>query len=148
MTNRFIELQEKYFENMLTPDEEAEFAELLSLNKNLKEEFEEQKKIKEALNKMRFKNPDNEIWDGYWQNIYNRLERKFAWAVLAAGLFLLLIFAAYNFIDEFLFKDFSTPLIVKIGIALSIAGGLVLIISVIREKIFTFKNDKYKEIQR
>jgi hypothetical protein len=45
-------------------------------------------------------------------------------------------------------KDTQTPGIIKFGTAAVIIGILVLLFSVLREKIYTHKKDKYKEVQR
>ena len=74
-----IILIEKYFANSLTANEQLEFEKLLLTDLNFKNEFEEQLKIKEVLNQMKLKNPEKEIWDKYWLNTYNLLERRVAW---------------------------------------------------------------------
>ena len=60
MNERFIILLEKYFENELTVSESQEFETLKNSNAKLKQEFEEQKTIKEVLKKMTLKNPSRE----------------------------------------------------------------------------------------
>ena len=62
MNERFIYLIEKCFDNELNVDEKTELN-LLLQNKDLKNEFEEQKRVKEVLNKMKLKNPSVEVWD-------------------------------------------------------------------------------------
>ena len=44
--------------------------------------------------------------------------------------------------------DTDLPMIVKIGIFSAILGVVVLLISVIREKFFLRKNERYKEVTR
>ncbi len=56
MNERFIILQEKYFDDMLTTEEKIEFDNFLKTNAELKTEFEEHKRIKEVLRKMRSMN--------------------------------------------------------------------------------------------
>ena len=96
---------------------------------------------------MKLKNPSSEIWDGYWEKTYNKVERGIGWLAVFIGVLILLGFASIELIDQF-FNDNSTPLIVKVGSTFLIFGALVLLFSVVREKLFTFKTDKYKEIQR
>jgi hypothetical protein len=148
MNERFIYLTEMYLEEQLNEIEKNELFELLEKDTLLKEEFNEQIRIKEVLNKMRMKNPSNEVWDNYWLSIYNRTERKIAWIFFLAGALILVAFGAYNFVEEFLIKDDTTPLLIKWGVALLIVGLLILFVSIIREKLFTYKNDKYREVQR
>ena len=147
MDERFIKLLEDYFEGKLSDQDKIEFEKLLEKNDLYKNEFEEQKQIKEALNSMKLKEPSEEVWDSYWEKTYNKLERSIGWLAIFIGMLLLLGFASVEVVDQF-FNDNSTPIIIKIGTVALVFGVLVLFFSVIREKFFTYKSDKYKEIRR
>ncbi|MBT8381696.1 MAG: hypothetical protein KJO59_05010 [Ignavibacteria bacterium] len=147
MNDRFIILQEKYFDGMLTTEEKIEFDNLLKTNAEIKTEFEEQNRIKEVLRKMKLKNPSREVWDSYWMGIYNRIERGIAWVVISVGALIFFGYASYEAVNAFI-NDTQAPPLAKFGITLLIFGALILIFSIIREKIFTSKRDKYKEVQR
>lgn len=147
MKEKFILLLEQKLSGQISEEDNKEFESIISQDKSLKSEYEEQLKIKEALNKMRFKNPSNETWDNYWLGIYNKLERKFAWLAIIAGSLMIFSIAVMQAVKNFL-KDTSTPPLVKYGIVVLLFGILLLFFSIIREKLFTKKHDKYKEIQR
>ena len=147
MNERFIILLEKYFENELTDSESQEFKTLINSNAELKHEFEEQNRIKEVLRKMKLKNPSREVWDGYWLGIYNRVERGIAWIAISIGAIIFFGYASIEAVNSFI-NDTHTPPIVKVGISILVFGTLVLIFSLLREKFFTSKHDKYKEVQR
>jgi hypothetical protein len=147
MNERFIILLEKYFENELTDSESQEFETLINSNAKLKQEFEEQNRIKEVLRKMKLKNPSREVWDGYWLGIYNRVERGIAWIAISIGAIIFFGYASIVAVNSFI-NDTQTPPIVKVGISILVFGTLVLIFSLLRENIFTSKHDKYKEVQR
>lgn len=147
MNARFIYLMEKYFDEQLSLSEKSEFENLLRSNPKFKNEFDEQKNVKEVLNKMKMKNPSKEVWDKYWLGIYNRIERGIAWIIISFGAAILIIYSSIKAVESFL-GDTQTPWFVKLGIAAVVIGGLILFFSILREKIFTSKNDKYKEIQR
>jgi len=146
MNERFIYLIEKYFDGELTSEEKSEFDSLL-LDENLKNEFEEQKRVKEVLNKMKLKNPSAEIWDRYWLGVYNKVERGLAWIAISIGVLILIVYGSIGAVESFL-ADTQTPGIVKLGISALVIGGLILLFSVIREKLFIGTRDKYKEVQR
>ncbi len=146
MNEQFIYLIEKHFDSTLSPDEKNEFN-LLLQNKDLKNEFEEQKRVKEVLNKMKLKNPSAEIWDNYWVGIYNKLERGIAWIAVSTGFLVLIIYGSIEVVEKFL-ADTQIPSIVKFGISTLVFGGLILLFSVLREKFFTNIRDKFKEVQR
>ena len=147
MKDRFIYLMENHFENKLSEDEEKVFFHLINNNSELKKEFEEQKRVKEVLSNMMLKNPSQEIWDGYWLGIYNRIERGLAWIIISIGAVLFLGFSVIKFIET-LYLDSTVPVIMKIGIYAISFGLVILVVSLLRERIFSLKHDKYKEIQR
>ncbi|MFC2082387.1 hypothetical protein ACFLR4_00875 [Bacteroidota bacterium] len=147
MNDKLIIMLERKLNNELSAEEEIEFAGLLEENEDLQNEYNEQKKVKEVLKKMTLTNPSKEMWDRYWMNVYNRIERKFAWLVILIGSTMLLGFAALQVIEK-LFADTQTPAIIKYGMFILVFGFLILIFSVIREKFSASKKDKYKEIQR
>lgn len=147
MNNRFIYLTEKYFSGDLDESEKNELKFLIENNEKLKSEFEEQKKTKEILAKMKLKNPSEEVWDKYWEGIYNRLERGIAWIIISIGAILVLGYSAFESLEK-LFTDTQISPLLRIGILLLVLGGIILIVSLIREKFFKMKNNKYKEIQR
>lgn len=147
MNKRFAYLTEKFFDNDLSESEKQEFESLLKNNKTFLVEFEEQKRIKEVMSKMRMRNPGRELWDGYWESIYNRVERGIAWLAIAIGGLILLGFAAFRAAEAFMHET-ELPVLVKAGILILLFGFLVLIVSLIRERYFVHKKDKYKEIQR
>lgn len=146
MNDRFMYLVERYFDGELTSDEKNEFDSLL-LDENLRNEFEEQKRVKEVLNKMKLKNPSAEVWDKYWLGVYNKVERGIAWIAVSVGVLILIIYGSIEAVENFL-ADTQTPGIVKFGISALVIGGLILLFSLIREKLFTGTRDKYKEVQR
>ena len=146
MNERFIYLIEKYFDNELNIDEKTELNSLIQ-NEDLKNEFEEQKRVKEVLSKMKLKNPSVEVWDKYWVGVYNKLERGIAWLAVSVGFLILIIYGSIEVVEKFLAHT-QTPGILKFGISALVIGGLILLFSVLREKFFTHTRDKYKEVQR
>ncbi len=144
---RFIILLERYFSNELSKEEESEFFSLIENDTQLKKEFEEQKQIKEILRKMEIKNPDRNAWEGYWLSIYNKLERGIAWILISLAAIVILFYGAIEALNKILVNN-HIPSIVKYAYLALVLGVVILIVSVAREKFFTFKRDKYKEIQR
>jgi hypothetical protein len=147
ISEKFIVLLEKYFSNEISSEEKNEFEKMLKSDSQLQSEFDEQKRIKEVLNKMKLKNPSREVWDSYWMGIYNRIERGIAWIVISIGAMIFFGYASYEIVNAFI-KDTQAPVLAKIGISMLVFGGLILLFSLIREKMFSSKRDKYKEIQR
>ena len=56
INEKYIVLMEKYLSNDISKEEKKELKDFMNSDSELKTEFEEQKKIKEVLNKMKLKN--------------------------------------------------------------------------------------------
>jgi len=144
---RYIELIEKYFAGEISEEEKVEMEKIFSQDARLRKEFEEQKKVREALKKMKLKEPPREAWDNYWTHVYNRVERKIAWVLISIAAIVLLSYSAIESIENLL-RDVQTPAIVKYAIFVLSVGLIILFVSLVREKFFVSKHDKYKEVQR
>lgn len=94
---------------------------------------------------MKLKEPDQEIWLTYWQSIYNRIERNFAWLLFGIGASVLLTYGLYALIIN-IWEATEIPLLIKFGIYVVMLGMVLLFISIIREKLFLWRNERYKEV--
>ena len=110
-------------------------------------ELENFRRLKEVTHDMRVVTPDDRYWDEYWSHIYNRLERKVGWILLSIGTIMLASYALIQLVLE-AFLDRDIPLWVRIGIIAVIVGLCTLLVSVLRERIFLSKSDKYERIRR
>ena len=147
LKDRFHILMMGEIDEELSPYEKAEFEKLLISNEEFKKEFDQYKKLKEVTTEMRFSSPPIEMWDGYWLNIYNRLERGIGWLLFSIGSIILLTFGGFKLVEALL-MDSNISWIFKAGVLFIMGGLAVLLVSVIRERWFTFKRDPYKEIVR
>ena len=87
------------------------------------------------------------VWENYWMGVYIRLERGLGWILFSLGAIVLMLFGAWELASEWI-TDAGIPLWVRLaGISLA-AGTIILFISVIREKLFLHKNERYKDIQQ
>ncbi|MGD2294227.1 MAG: zf-HC2 domain-containing protein [Candidatus Aminicenantes bacterium] len=110
-------------------------------------ELEEMKKFEEVMSQMELKKPKPEVWQVYWTSVYNRLERRIGWILFSVGAMILLFFGGYKMFES-LIRDTDTPFLVKVGILTGLAGLVVLLVSVLRERIFTRKRERYKEVEK
>lgn len=110
-------------------------------------ELESFRKLKEVTHDMRVVSPDDRYWDEYWSHIYNRLERKIGWILLSIGTIMLASYALYHLVAE-VFFDHDLPIVVSLGIVALVIGLCTLLVSVLRERIFLSKSDKYERIRR
>lgn len=85
--------------------------------------------------------------DIYWDKLFNRIERAVGWFFFVTGLIILVSFVLYQFVMT-LIKDAQISVILKIGILSVILGFVILVFSIIREKIVLSKKDKYTEVNQ
>lgn len=105
-------------------------------------------KIKEVTDGMRFKDLPDSYWPGYWESVYRRLERGLGWILASVGAIILLSFGAYTGLSG-LYSDPDISLIVKIGVAAAGLGGIIMLVSFLRERFFARKHERYeREVQR
>ncbi len=144
--DRFRMLMMKALDGELAGSEHSEFENFLR-NQDCADEWARFRKVKEATMSLKFAAPAPEVWDSYWTSIYNRLERGLAWLLLALGAATIFAWGALR-VSEALWADSHVPLLMKIAI-FSVAGGLLLLLfSIIRERWFSSRHDKYKEVIR
>jgi len=141
------ELFVKALEGTLMSHERAVWELLLAARPDVREEFTAQQTLKEVIMKLTFTKPPEETWDRYWANVYARIERGLAWLLISIGGAVVLSYAAYSGLMELL-NDVTLPLVVRIAGAVLVFGLAILAVSVLREKWFTHKSDKYREVIR
>jgi predicted anti-sigma-YlaC factor YlaD len=110
-------------------------------------ELEEFRRLKEVTQNMRIVTPDARSWEEYWSHVYNRLERRIGWIVMSLGAILVTSYGIYSLIAKLLLRS-DIPIVVRIGIVALVVGFCTLLISVIRERIFMARMDKYERIKR
>jgi len=136
-----------YHEGGLSKKEKTEVEEHLVQCPECQKEFEETKKLEDVMGKMKLKNPGEEVWKAYWASIYNRLERKAGWILMSIGGMILLFFGGYKLVEGII-QDPSIPLVFKIGILTFLAGIVMLLVSLMKEQIFVYKKERYKEVEK
>ena len=136
-----------YHEGGLSKKEKTEVEERVAQCQECQKEFEEAKKLEEVMGKMKLINPGKEVWEVYWESIYNRLERKVGWILLSFGGIILLFFGGYKLVESII-QDPSISLVFKIGILAFLAGIVVMLVSLMKEQIFVYKKERYKEVEK
>ncbi len=110
-------------------------------------ELEEFRKLKQITDQVTLTEPEDRIWQQYWSGIYNRTERSIGWIIFSISAILLLIYGGFKFIEE-LVKDPTVDIILKAGLIALIIGLAILFVSVLRERIYFRKKDRYKDVRR
>lgn len=139
-----------YVDRELTPEETERLTDHLSHCLECRSDLQELRDIEGVTAAMKDETtaPVNDVfWDRYWMSVYNRLERGIGWILLSAGASVLVAFAGWHLVTGFLL-DPSAPWIVRLGVGLGLAGLSVLGVSLIRERVRTYRHDPYKEVKR
>ncbi|MFC2163699.1 anti-sigma factor family protein [Acidobacteriota bacterium] len=141
------ELISSYHDDVLSADQKDLVEEHIKQCDSCRKEMEEMGKFEEVMDKMELKKPPKEVWQVYWSSIYNRLERRFGWILLSIGAIIVLFFGGYKAIEGII-QDPTIPLILKVGILGLLAGLVVLLVSIGRERIFVRQRERYKEVEK
>lgn len=83
--HRFHLLLMAALDRELSPEDEREFKNFLAISPDCQREWEEYQKLKEATVQLKFMQPPEEVWDRYWLNVYNRIERGLGWILISIG---------------------------------------------------------------
>ena len=131
----------------ISGEERRELESALEGNPDLREELETFHRLKEVTDTMTPLKPREETWDTYWEHVYRRLERGIGWVLVSLGTITAGTWALWTAVSE-LMRDTTMPAYVRWGLLALIAGFVILFVSVVRERLFTQKNDPYKDVVR
>lgn len=104
-------------------------------------------KVKEVASKVQYKDLPLEVWEGYWQGVYRRIERGLGWVFASVGAVILICFGLFHLVQGFFLRP-EVSIFAKIGVAGLLLGGTFLLVSLIRERMFAYYRDRYREVQR
>ena len=89
------------------------------------------------------KDPTDEFWENYCKSLYRRLERKTAWIFIIVGTIMLIGYELYRAATSFGKLTFEKAALVVFAV-----GALLLLVSVVRERIHQYRGDRYRDIDR
>ena len=137
----------RYHDGELSNEEEKALKQHLSECPDCRREFNEMSRFEEVMKNMELKKPQKEVWKIYWHSVYNRLERNIGWILLSIGAIVLLFYGGYKIVEGII-ENPTTPLFLKVGILISLAGIVILFVSLLREQLFVRKRERYKEVEK
>lgn len=136
-----------HLDGEIEPEKKKEIERHLTECESCRKEYQSFVKLKEETDKMKLADLSDQLWKGYWKGVYRRIERGAGWIFVSIGAIILLSFGVYQFFKEFL-ADPNVPLILKIGVSTLAFGVIVLLVSIVRERLFLFKTERYGEVER
>ncbi len=143
----YKDLMMGYLDNELSDEQRRQFEEHLAGCSECKDELEEFRKLKAITDEVTLVEPEDRIWQDYWDGIYNRIERSVGWIVFSVAAILLIIYGGFKAIEEMI-KDPDIETILKVGLLALIVGLAILFVSVLRERLYFWQRDRYKNVRR
>ena len=111
-----------------------------------REEVERLVRLKAFTDHLVLREAPCEAWDGFQDKIYNRGERGLGWLLLIIGV---AVVGGYGLLRlAVALLAVAIPAVVRLGVFVAGAGLLVLLVSVLRERLFTRKRDRYDDVVR
>ncbi|MHC4638738.1 MAG: anti-sigma factor family protein [Planctomycetota bacterium] len=141
------ELMMGYLDDELDAQQKKVFEEHISTCQKCKEELEEFTHLKRITDEVTLVEPEDRVWEQYWGNVYNRIERGVGWIIFSVAAIVLIIYGGFRAIEEIL-KDPAVEMLLKVGLLVLIAGLAILLVSIMRERLYFWKKDRYKDVRR
>ena len=136
-----------YLDNELSNEQKRQFEEHLSGCSACKEELKEFQKLKAITDEVTLVEPEDKLWQDYWAGVYNRIERGIGWIVFSVAAIILTIYGGFRLIEDII-KDNTIGMLLKVGLLTLIVGLAILLVSVLRERIYFWKKDRYRNVRR
>lgn len=143
----YKDLMMAYLDNELDDEQRRTFEQHLSSCSVCANELKEFQKLKQLTDNVTLIEPEDRIWQQYWSSIYNRMERGFGWILFSVAAILLIIYGGFKMIEEII-KDQTVGALLKVGLLALIVGLAILFVSVLRERLYFWKKDRYKDVRR
>ncbi|MFA5424804.1 MAG: zf-HC2 domain-containing protein [Phycisphaerae bacterium] len=144
---QYKDLMMGYLDNELDEAQKFSFEQHVQSCKECAAEFEQFKKLKNVTDSVKFAEPEDVLWENYWSGVYNRFERGLGWLLMSVTGIALIIFGLFKLVEGIV-KDPNVELILKIAILALLAGLAVMFVSILRERLYFWKKDRYKDVRR
>jgi predicted anti-sigma-YlaC factor YlaD len=141
------DLMMAYLDDELDDEQRRAFEAHLASCGDCAKDLEEFKKLKQITDGVQLVEPEDRIWDEYWSRIYNRIERGTGWILFSVAAIALLIYGGFELIETVI-ENRTVGVLAKVGLAALVAGGAILFVSVLRERIHFWSRDRYKDVRR
>ncbi len=143
----YKDLMMAYLDNEIDDEQRRAFENHLASCPECTRELEEFRKLKKLTDNVTLIEPEDRIWQQYWGNVYNRLERSLGWIVFSIAAILLTIYGGFKLIEEII-RDQTVGMMLKVALLVLITGLAILFVSVLRERVYFWKKDRYRNVRR
>ncbi len=140
---RFRELMMASLDGEICAEDRARLESHLAECADCRREFDGLSKLTRLVGEIELPGPSQEDMMKYWPSVYAKIERGAGWGLMIVGALIWAAYGVYLFIT-----DPTTGSLTKFLIALPVVGVLMLLISVIRERVNVGRSERYKEVER
>ncbi len=144
---QYKDLMMGYLDDELDDAQKKTFEEHIESCKDCAAELEQFRKLKNVTDSVKLAEPEDVLWDNYWSGVYNRFERGIGWVLMSVTGIALIIYGLFKLVEGII-KDPNVEVILKIAILAFIAGLAILFVSILRERLYFWKKDRYKDVRR
>jgi predicted anti-sigma-YlaC factor YlaD len=143
----YKDLMMGYLDEELSAEQIRQFEEHLTECKKCTAQLQEFRQLKAITDQMTLIEPEDRLWQQYWDGLYNRIERGIGWIIFSVAAILLTIYGGFKTIEA-LITDPTVGLLLKVAMLALLVGLAVLFVSVLRERIFFWTKDRYRNVRR
>jgi len=143
----YKDLMMAYLDDELDEQQRRAFEEHLASCPACTREMKEFARLKQVTDSVTLVEPEDRLWEQYWGGVYNRIERNIGWTLFSVAGILLVIYGGFKAIED-LVRDPAVGLLLKIGLLVLITGLAILFVSILRERIYFWSKDRYKDVRR
>ena len=143
----YKDLMMGYLDEELSAEQIRQFEEHLRTCKQCSSQLQDFRQLKAITDQMTLIEPEDRLWQQYWDGIYNRVERGIGWIFFSVAAILLTIYGGFKAIEA-LITDPTVGLLLKAAMLALLVGLAILFVSVLRERIFFWTKDRYKDVRR
>lgn len=131
-----------FIDDELSDEDRRAFIERCFADPELAEELARYRRLAEIASSMQLREPEDYEYERFFARLSARLERRLGFALLAAGLVILLGAGLWALVCS------TLPLGVKVGAAVSLCGLALLVSSVARMRLRLRRLDRYQGVRR
>jgi hypothetical protein len=143
----YRDLMMAYLDNELEDSQRKAFEEHVATCQGCAEELAQFQRLKTLTDSAALADCEDRIWDQYWGNVYNRVERGLGWAVSSIAALLLLVYAGWVAIERII-ANAAVGFFLKAVLLALVTGIAILFVSVLRERLFFWKRERYRNVRR
>ena len=143
----YKDLMMAYLDDELDDGQRKAFETHVATCRGCAEELAQFQRLKALTDRAALAEPEDRVWQQYWGNVYNRMERGLGWMISSIAALLLFVYGSWTAIERII-RDPAVGLFLKIALLALIAGVAILFVSVLRERLFFWKRERYKDLRR